>query len=74
MREGNVFTSVCLFIGGGCLSLVPGNFRRWVIMLGPRSLQGMGMPGPRSLPRVGGYTRGREWVYVEGTPLPEGDH
>ena len=43
-------------------------------MLGPRSFQGVGMPGPKSLPEVGGYTRGRKWVYVEGTPLPEGDH
>ena len=47
LREGNVFTSVCLFTGGGSVC-------------GPGPLQGMdgvGMPGPRVLSKVGGYKR-----------------
>ena len=43
LGEGNVFTSVCLFTGG----------YPWF-----QVLSRVGMPGPTSLPGVGGYVQG----------------
>ena len=71
MREGNVFTSLCL-LTRGCM---PG--------LKPPFLEGVGMPGPRSLLGVGVYLvkgpfqGGMQGIpSLEGTPLegtqPEG--
>ena len=60
--QGSVRHSVTM--GGVRACLVPGFFGRGACMLGPMSLLGGGMPGPRSVSVEGGILEG--WRYTTG--------